>query len=77
MELSKAYRVGVIGLGNMGARYLEALHANPNYRIIWACDKDPAKLAWARELIHERSRHKLSWGDSDGDKAGAVYKKRR
>jgi hypothetical protein len=53
MELRKAYRVGVIGLGNMGARYLEALHANPTYKVIWACDRDLAKLAWASELIHE------------------------
>jgi predicted dehydrogenase len=34
MDLYKPYRVGVIGLGNMGARYLEALHANPYYRVI-------------------------------------------
>jgi predicted dehydrogenase len=53
MKLSKPYRVGVIGLGNMGARYLEALHANPNYRVSWVCDKEPDRLAWARELIHE------------------------
>jgi predicted dehydrogenase len=53
MKLSKPYRVGVIGLGNMGARYLEALHANPNYRVSWVCDKKPDRLAWARELIHE------------------------
>jgi predicted dehydrogenase len=53
MELRKPYRVGVIGLGNMGARYLEALHANPNYWVRWVSDKNPARLAWASELIHE------------------------
>ena len=53
MDLYKPYRVGVIGLGNVGARYLEALHANPNYRVIWVCDRNPVRLAWASELIHE------------------------
>jgi len=53
MELSKPYRLGVIGLGNMGARYLEALHANPNYMVSWVCDRNPSRLAWASELIYE------------------------
>jgi len=53
MELCKPYRVGVIGLGNMGARYLEALHANPNYRVIWVCDRNPNRLAWASKFIHD------------------------
>jgi predicted dehydrogenase len=53
MELCKPYRVGVIGLGNMGSRYLEALHANPNYTVSWVCDRNPERLAWASELIHE------------------------
>jgi predicted dehydrogenase len=55
----KPYRVGVIGLGNMGARYLEALHANPNYRLRWVCDKNPVQIC---SLYRQSGSDRLAGG---------------
>ncbi len=48
--MDKRYRIGVIGLGHMGARHLKALCDSPRYRVVWACDTDPQRLEWARSL---------------------------
>jgi predicted dehydrogenase len=58
----KTYRVGVIGLGNMGARYLKVLHENPRYAVAWACDRNPERLAWAGEVVPN-----LTVGDDAND----------
>lgn len=44
------YRIGVIGLGHMGARHLKALHESPCYSVVWACDTNPQRLEWAQSL---------------------------
>jgi predicted dehydrogenase len=46
-----ALRVGVVGLGRMGRRHLLALAASPRWQLVWACDRDPEQLAWAREQV--------------------------
>ena len=51
MTSQRPYRAGVVGLGNMGMRYLKVLHENPRYEVVWACDRNPERLAWAKELI--------------------------
>ncbi|MFN8537361.1 MAG: hypothetical protein U0232_07805 [Thermomicrobiales bacterium] len=42
------YRIGIIGLGKMGWRHLEALRESPRWEIAWACDRDPDRLAAPR-----------------------------
>ncbi len=49
--MTRQYRIGVVGLGNMGVRYLRELHASPRWEIAWACDLNPRHLARARELV--------------------------
>lgn len=49
--MAKTYRIGVIGLGNMGARYLRTLHDSPRWQIVWAADMNPDRLDWARNLV--------------------------
>jgi len=43
----KRYRIGIIGLGNMGSKYLKPLAASPRWEIAGACDVSREKLDWA------------------------------
>lgn len=45
------YRIGVIGLGNMGTGYLKALAANDRWNVVSVCDLNKERLDWARELL--------------------------
>jgi myo-inositol 2-dehydrogenase/D-chiro-inositol 1-dehydrogenase len=47
--MSKPYRIGIIGLGNMGSRYFAVLQESSRWHLAWACDRDPHKLQWAQE----------------------------
>ena len=47
----RKYRIGIIGLGAMGVRYLKVLHASPRWDIVWVCDLNPERLAWARDFV--------------------------
>ncbi len=49
--MARQYRIGVIGVGNMGVRYLRELHASPRWEIAWACDLNPRNLDRARVLV--------------------------
>ncbi len=49
--MTRTYRIGVIGFGNMGARYLKALHCSPRWQIAWVCDTNPKRLRWAQEVV--------------------------
>src|SRR5690348_7968457 len=49
IRMSKAYRIGIIGLGHMGKRYFEVLEQSPRWELAWACDRDPGNLAWAAQ----------------------------
>jgi predicted dehydrogenase len=51
--MSKRYRIGVIGVGHMGRRYLQALQASPRWELAWACDRSPNSLDWARRQASE------------------------
>jgi predicted dehydrogenase len=46
--MGKPYRIGIIGLGNMGRRYLPVLQESPRWQLAWACDRNPDSLEWAR-----------------------------
>ncbi|MFN8512504.1 MAG: Gfo/Idh/MocA family oxidoreductase [Chloroflexia bacterium] len=46
-----SYRIGIIGLGKMGWRHLEALRESPRWEIAWACDRDPDRLAAACDAL--------------------------
>ena len=43
------YRIGIIGLGNMGWRYFDVLRRSPRWQLAWICDRDPQRLAHARQ----------------------------
>ena len=45
------YRIGLIGLGKMGWRHLEALRESPRWEIAWVCDRDAGRLAAARDAL--------------------------
>ena len=51
--MSKSYRIGVIGLGNMGKRFFAVLQESPRWQLVWACDRDPQKLLWASQQAPE------------------------
>lgn len=55
------YRIGIIGLGKMGWRHLEALRESPRWEIAWACDRDADRLAAARDTLPGL----LTGGDAD------------
>jgi len=48
-SMSKAYRIGVIGLGHMGQRYFDVLRQSLRWQLAWACDRDSERLSWARQ----------------------------
>ena len=41
----------MIGLGNMGSRYLETLASSDRWEVVAVCDLSEARLGWARKLI--------------------------
>jgi predicted dehydrogenase len=47
--MSNAYRIGVIGLGHMGKRYVRILKASARWQLVWACDRNPHNLTWAQQ----------------------------
>ena len=47
--MNPVYRIGLIGLGHMGQRYVQALQADPRWQIAALCDRDPARLAAAHD----------------------------
>lgn len=49
--MEKRYRIGLVGLGRMGWRHLEALRESPRWEIGWVCDRDAGRLAAAREAL--------------------------
>ena len=51
--MSNTYRIGIIGLGHMGQRYLDVLQQSPRWQLAWACDRDPERLQWAKQQAPE------------------------
>ncbi len=47
----KRYKIGVIGLGAMGSRYLENLKADSRWDVVSVCDLNTERLDWAAELL--------------------------
>ena len=47
--MSTPYRVGIVGLGNMGKRYFDVLQASGRWQLAWVCDRRPVNLRWATE----------------------------
>lgn len=50
---NKAYRIGVIGLGGMGFRFLQSFEASPRWEVSWVCDLNPDRLEKAKTLLPE------------------------
>ena len=48
---SQRYRIGIIGLGNMGSKYLKTLSASDRWDVVSVCDLNEDRLDWAAELI--------------------------
>lgn len=44
----RPYRIGLIGLGSMGSRYLQVLQESPRWDLAWVCNRSPEKLELAR-----------------------------
>uniref|UniRef100_UPI0018E507C2 Gfo/Idh/MocA family oxidoreductase n=1 Tax=Desertihabitans aurantiacus TaxID=2282477 RepID=UPI0018E507C2 len=64
------YRIGVVGLGRMGRRHLDALATHPRWRVAWACDPDPdarrlAAAAVPGVLLLDDADAALARGDVD------------
>jgi predicted dehydrogenase len=49
--MPRRYRIGIIGLGTMGWRHFDALRRHPRWELAWACDRDPGRLAAARDAL--------------------------
>jgi myo-inositol 2-dehydrogenase/D-chiro-inositol 1-dehydrogenase len=45
------YKIGIIGLGNMGSGYLKTLAASKRWRVVIACDLNEQRLEWAKTLV--------------------------
>ncbi|MDE0838180.1 MAG: Gfo/Idh/MocA family oxidoreductase, partial [Kiritimatiellae bacterium] len=45
----RTYKIGVIGLGSMGSRYMKHLAASDRWDVVAACDLSAERLEWARE----------------------------
>lgn len=45
------FKIGIIGLGNMGSAYLKTLVASDRWHIVSVCDMNTERLDWAKELI--------------------------
>lgn len=50
-RMAGRYRIGVIGLGRMGRRYVAALTAHPRWELAWVCDRDTEQLSRARRQM--------------------------
>jgi predicted dehydrogenase len=48
---NQRYRIGIIGLGSMGARYLKTLIASDRWDVVSVCDLNQELLDWAADLI--------------------------
>lgn len=48
---NKQHKIGIIGLGKMGSRYLTTLAENDRWNVVSVCDLDEKRLAWARNII--------------------------
>ena len=49
VAMSNTYRIGIIGLGNMGRRYFDVLRQSPRWQLTRVCDRDHERLDWARQ----------------------------
>ncbi|HZG66633.1 MAG TPA: Gfo/Idh/MocA family oxidoreductase [Herpetosiphonaceae bacterium] len=47
--MSTTYRIGIIGLGNMGTRYFDVLRRSSRWQLAWVCDHNQERLSWARQ----------------------------
>ncbi len=47
--MSNTYRIGIIGLGNMGTRYFDVLRQSSRWQLAWVCDRNQERLSWARQ----------------------------
>lgn len=47
----RKYKIGVIGLGNMGTGYLKTLQSSERWEVVTVCDLNRERLDWAREMI--------------------------
>ncbi len=47
--MSDPYRIGIVGLGNLGKRYFDVLQQSPRWDLLCVCDRDPTKLQWVTE----------------------------
>ncbi len=45
------YKIGIIGLGLMGYRYLQALAAHDRWKVVSVCDLDEQRLDLARKIV--------------------------
>lgn len=45
------YRIGIIGLGGMGSRYLRTLAASPRWDVVSVCDLKQERLEWADSIV--------------------------
>jgi predicted dehydrogenase len=51
--MTTAYRIGIIGLGNMGKRYFRVLRESARWQLVWACDHNPHNLSWVQQHAPE------------------------
>ncbi len=51
--MSKPYRIGIIGVGSMGRRFLSVLRESARWDLVWAYNRTPEKLRWARDAAPE------------------------
>ncbi len=49
--MNKQYRIGIIGLGNMGKRYFDVLRDSQRWQLEWVCDRNPERLRWAEQHV--------------------------
>lgn len=66
-------RLGVVGLGAMGAEMLTAASDHPDVRVVAAADLDPSRVAAARERHPDVDYATDPWQVVQGDGVQAVY----
>lgn len=49
--MCRTYRVGIIGLGTMGRRYISVIQQDPRWELVWLCDRDSVRLEWVQEQV--------------------------
>jgi predicted dehydrogenase len=47
----RKYRIGVIGLGGMGFRFLRSFAVSDRWEPVWVCDLNPERLARAAQVV--------------------------